>query len=279
MEEHFRPIVNFFASRPTTKAVLLVDCRKELLTAQEMFDVIIYAVADGHDNQEQSKHFYFQGMNVGLYVVDEVLFRSKPLDLVNGSEVLFERDRFIDKIKEEIPSQNIKLKMGLEFAELIRTYTTGKNLFLSGQFLDAYDLLVKSLNHLARLTLIEKNLHIDSFLWRQIKCNEPEILKLFEELITSEEPIEKRMELVLLASGFQIYSKTIKSTEHILDVLEGNQVWTNEMFEQHPQIKCYGKNLRTLLDYLIEKGLIVPLRIESTFTGMYEQCYKVKKTC
>ncbi|VEF48857.1 YgxA [Bacillus freudenreichii] len=278
MEELFRPIVNYFASRPTTKAVLLVDCTKEILTAKDMFDVIIYAVASGQENQEQARHFYLQGMNIGLYIVDESLFRSKPFQL-NDSEVLFERDRFIDKIKEEIPSKDIKLKMGLEFAKLIQAYTTGKDLFNGGQFLDAYEFLVKSLNHLARLTLIEKGAYIDSALWKQIKCSEPEILKLFEELVTSEEPIGKRLELVFLASGFLIYSKTIKSTEHLLEVLDENPIWKYEMFEQHPQIKCYGANLRTLLDYLIEKGLIVPLRIESSISGMYEQCYKVKKTC
>lgn len=284
MEKLLRPLINHCASRPTTVAVLLVDSSKELVTAKDLLDVIIYAVATNQEKPEQSKHFYLQGTKVGLIIVDESLFRerllsgSNSIQLLKESEVLFERDRYIESIIKETPIQENKIKMGLEFAGLIRAYTTGKKLFKDGHYLDAYSLLVKSLHHLARMALIEKGIQTEPALWRQIKNSEPEILKLYEELITNEEPIEKRLELLFLASGFLIHSKTPKGAEHILEVLCERHMWYYEMIEQHPQIKRYGPDLDIFLEYLIEKDIIMPIQIESNIKGIYERCYKLKKT-
>src|SRR5690606_26330486 len=56
MEDLIRPLVNHCASRPTTVAVLMVNHTKEL-TAEDLFDVIIYAVATDQKNPEQSRYF------------------------------------------------------------------------------------------------------------------------------------------------------------------------------------------------------------------------------
>lgn len=285
MEKLLRPLINHCASRPTTVAVLLVDRSKEMLTARDLFDVIIYAVATNQEKPEHSKHFYLQGTKVGLIVVEESLFRERVLSssdtirILKESEVLFERDRYIESILREAPIKDNEFKMGLEFAGLVRAYTTGKKLFMDGHCLDAYGLLVNSLHHLARMALIEKGIQAESALWRQIKNSEPEILKLYEELITNEEPIEKRLELLFLASGFLIHSKTPQGAKHILEVLSERHIWHYEMIKQHPKIKRYGSDLDILLEYLIEKDLIIPIQIESNIKGIYERCYKVKKTC
>ena len=87
--------------------------------------------------------------------------------------------------------------MGLEFAKLIRSYVDGKALFENKQFLDAYNHVVHSLHHLARLAVIENGLHPELTVWHQVKQIEPEIYKLYEELVNSEETIEKRLELIV----------------------------------------------------------------------------------
>lgn len=284
MEELIRPLVKHCASQPTTVAVLLVDHIKEL-TSEDLFDVIVYAVAANQKNPEQCRHFYVKGVRVGLFIVDEGQFRNKilsdsySLQLLYRSKVLFERDHYIDSVKKETSNYDPKMKIGLEFAELIQSYTMGKNMFEDGHFLNAYHLLVNSLHQLARIALIEKGIQEDSALWMKVKNVEPEILKIFEELIKSEEPIEKRLELIFLASSFLIYSKALKGSEHILEVLSEGGMWSYEMIAQHPRIKLYGASLGTFLEYLIEKELIVTVQVESVFTGIYERYYQVEKNC
>ncbi|KMR35055.1 hypothetical protein EY05_14905, partial [Staphylococcus aureus] len=72
------------------------------------------------------------------------------------------------------------------------------------QYLDAYNHVVHALHHLARLAIIENGFHPEITVWNQVKQIEPEIFKLYEELLTSEESIEKRLELLFLASDFLI---------------------------------------------------------------------------
>lgn len=286
MEDIIRPLVNHCASRPTTLAVLLFDRTKELLTAAEMFDVIIYAVATDQENLEQSRHYYVQGMKVGLIIIDERHFRQKIQQstdrhiFLHDGEVLFERDRYMESLKKgNISNHDNKKKLGLEFVKIIQAYTIGKKLYEDGHYLDAYNFLVNALQHLARFVLLEKGIKIEPLLWKQIKNCEPEILKLFDELIKNEEPIEKRLELIFLASSFLIYSKTQIGAAHILEVLGERHLWSYEMIEQHPQIRCYGSCLGTLLEYLIEKELLYPIDMESNFSGIYERHFQVKKTC
>ncbi|MFD1708274.1 nucleotidyltransferase-like protein [Siminovitchia sediminis] len=284
MENLLRPLVNHCAARPTTMAVLLFDQTNEELIGQGSLDVIIWAVVIEQEQLEQSRHFYLQGMKVGLVTMDERLFRerlyknSNSLPLLSKGEVLFERDRYMESIQNEPPEQSNKLKIGVEFAELIHDFTLGKKLFKKGKFLDAYNRLINSLYRLARLTLLERGELIQPALWDQIKQRKPDIIKLFDELITSGEPIEKRLELLFLASGFLIFSNIPKGAEHILEILEEHQIWNYEMVEQHPEIKYYGSNIETLLEYLIDNDMVRAIRVESNIPGIYERCYQLRKT-
>ena len=97
--------------------------------------------------------------------------------------------------------------MGLEFAKLIRRYMDGRAFFNNHHYLDAYNHIVHSLHHLARLSVIEKGFHPEVKVWNQVKQIEPEIYKLYDELVNSEEDLGKCLELLFLASDFLIHSR------------------------------------------------------------------------
>ena len=82
--------------------------------------------------------------------------------------------------------------------------------------MDAYHHVVKSLHHLARLAVIENGLFPEVTVWSQVKKIDPAIYKLYEELIMSEEPLEKRLELLFLASEFFIHNRTADGARHIM---------------------------------------------------------------
>lgn len=118
----------------------------------------------------------------------------KVFEWLQNAKVLFDRNEYVANLKTELrefPFYGRKVKMGLEFAKLVRRYVDGKGLFEKKQFLDAYNHVVHSLHHLARLAVIENGLHPELTVWQQVKQIEPEIFKLYEELVNSEETIEK----------------------------------------------------------------------------------------
>lgn len=183
----------------------------------------------------------------------------------------------LKKELKEFPFNGRKVKMGLEFAKLIRRYMDGKSLFENKQYLDAYNHVVHSLHHLARLAVIENGLHPELTVWYQVKQIQPEIFKLYEELLYSEETLEKRLELLFLASEFMIHSKTCIGTAHMMEVLSKKEYWMfNEIMEDKELIP-YSVDMSVLLEYLIEKHLVEVINIETKGQGIFHRCYRANK--
>ena len=88
-------------------------------------------------------------------------------------------------------------------------------------------MLSNSLHHLARLAVIENGLFPEVTVWSQVKKIDPAIYKLYEELITSDEPLEKRLELLFLASEFFIHNRTHDGARHMMDLMADERTMDN----------------------------------------------------
>src|SRR5690606_40421365 len=73
----------------------------------------------------------------------------------------------------------------------------------------------RSSDLLARLAIIKNGHFPEITVWNQVKKIEPEIHKLYEELVNSEEGLEKRLELLFLASDVLIHSYIEYGTSHL----------------------------------------------------------------
>ena len=153
----------------------------------------------------------------------------------------------------------------------------GKALFEGRLFLDAYNHVVHSLHHLARLAVIENGLHPELTVWHQVKQIEPEIFKLYEELVNSEETIEKRLELLFLASEFMIHSRTKLGTAHLLDLLSEKEYWSFNEIMSEKELRPYSVDMAVLLEYLIEKHLVEVVNVETKGPGIFHRCYRSNK--
>lgn len=233
------------------------------------------------------KHYtYDDGKKAALHIVTESQLQEwlllgtnrKIFEWLHEAKILFDRNEFVINLKTELrdfPFNGRKIKMGLEFAKLIRRYVDGKALFESGQFLDAYNHVVHSLHHLARLAIIENGLHPELTVWQQVKQIEPEIYKLYVELVNSEETLEKRLELLFLASEFMIHSRTVIGAAHLLEVLGRKEKWLfNEIMTDNELIP-YSVDLAVLIEYLIEKHLIEVVNVETKGHGVFHRCYRI----
>ena len=153
-----------------------------------------------------------------------------------------------------------------------------RGLFESHQFLDAYNHVVHSLHHLARLAVIENGLHPELTIWHQVKQIDPEIYKLYEELVNSEETIEKRLELLFLASEFMIHSRTSIGCRPFIGDSCNKEYWIFNEIMSEEELIPYSVDLTVLLEYLIDKGFVDVVSIETegkgVFTGVIE-CRKI----
>lgn len=286
MEDILRPIYQERASQLNTLGVLIVEGNEKTISNRDTFDAILLIIVENADTPIFVKHYTFEDKKASMQIITKqqldqwILMGSnrKIFDWLYSGKVLFDRNEYIGNLRDklnEFPFKDRKLKMGLEFAKLIRRYTDGKTLFENQNYFDAYNNVVHSLHHLARLSVIENGFHPEVTLWNQIRHMEPEIMKLYEELVQSHEPLEKRLELLFLASEFLIYSRTKAGVGHLLEVLAEQSVWTIQEIIQHKELRHYSVDLVILLEYLIDKGFIKVISEETKGKGIKHRYYSL----
>lgn len=288
MEDILRPIYQERTSHPNTLGALLVEQSNKFSPLTDTFDIVLFLVVKEAEEPVFIKHYSYKDQKAALHVVTEEKLREwillgsnrKVIDWIFNGKVLFDRNEFIQNLKIELrdfPFYGRKIKMGLEFAKLIRRYMDGKVFFESRHYLDAYNHIVHSLHHLARLSVIEHGFHPEVTVWNQVKQIEPEIYKLYEELVTSDEEIDKRLELLFLASEFLIHSRMKVASEHLISILEQKEYWTFQELLNNEGAKHYSVDLSMMIEYLTDKGFIEVVDVETKGQGIYHRYYSVKK--
>lgn len=286
MEDILRPIYQERASMKSTLGILLIE-KKQSSANTDTFDYILFVIADQADEPVFLKQYTYRDQKASLHIVTETQLKEwlllgsnrKVVDWIQNGRILFDRNEYIYNLKTELrefPFYGRKIKMGMEFAKLIRRYMDGKAFFESGHHLDAYNHIVHSLHHLARLEIIEQGFYPEVTVWNQVRHIEPEIFKLYEELVTSAESLEKRLELLFLASEFLIYSRTSLGSMHLLEIMEEkDEPWSIGELMEHPELSHYSVDLTVLLEYLIDKNVIDVVKAETKGQDIYHRYYRV----
>lgn len=288
MEDILRPLYQERASQANTLGILSIEKKQNSLPVTDTFDTVLLVIARDADKPVHIKHYSYNDKKAALYVVKEeqlkewILLGSnrKVIEWLVEGKILFDRNEYLQGLRTELhdfPFYGRKIKIGLEFAKLIRRYFDGKAFFENGQHMDAYNHVVHSLHHLARLEIIENGFHPELTVWNQVKQIEPAIFKLYEELIKSEEEIEKRLELLFLASEFLIHARTEVGAAHFIEILEGREEWSFDELLSHPELCHYSVDLGILLEYLVEKGFVEVAERETKGQGIFHRLYRKGK--
>ncbi len=288
MENLLRPIYQERASQPNTLGVLLYEKLNNQSPVTDNFDVILLIVVREAKEEWYVKHYEFEHKTAAMHIVDETLLNEwidtsgyrKVIDWVINGKIIFDRNEYMYNLKEtlrQFPENSRKLKKVVEFAKLIRAYRECKDLYASKHYLDANSLMVRSLHYLARVTVLEKGFHPEITVWHQVKKIDPEVYKLYEELLESEEPLEKKISLMILASDFAIHSRAAKGAEHLLDIMkEKDEPWSFGELKVHPETQHYTLDLSILLEYLVERNIIDIELVETKGKNIFHRQYVLR---
>lgn len=261
MNQYLQEIYQKWAGKDITKGILLID------NHEEIFDLAFLVLAEVQEKSELIESYSFDHKKFFLIIVPESLLKDTSLTslkkkimewLVHG-KIIFDRNNHLQQLIQDTNDflfNDRKVKSGIEFAELIYNYQRSKTLYKKRQFLDAYTHLIHTFHHLGRLTMIENGYHPDLMNWNRIKEIEPELYKIYKELVHNYEHFMQRMELIYLTSEFFIHNKTELGAAHLIETLLTKEQWSLQEILNHPEFRDYSFNIISLIEYLVEKNYI-----------------------
>lgn len=106
---------------------------------------------------------------------------------------------------------------------------------------------------------------------------EPAIYKLYEELVMSDESLEKRLELLFLAIEFLINSRTQDAAQHILEIMLTQPSWTIQQLHEHEELCLYSTELEVFIEYLVDKEYILVDPTSAKSESVFHRNYMVDR--
>lgn len=289
MDDLLRQLYQDRTSDEHTLGIIAMEKRRGQDANTDYFDEVLLIIVDSTKIKWTIKHYEYQEKKVAMHLVNteqlhDWLLNSSNRRVVNwlmNGKVIFDRNEYMKEFREQMkdfPIEERKLKIGGEFSKLIRRFTDGKDLFHEGHYLDSYNHIVHALHHLARLSVIEHGFYPEVTVWQQVRKIEPEIHKLYSELVTGAEDIEKRLELLLIANEFELMTKTKLGSAHLLAIMnDKDSPWTIEELKEQVSVKDYSLDLSIMLEYLVQKGYVDVAKVETKGKAIFHRQYEVNQ--
>lgn len=261
------------------QGIIVVDKDKVKSSELDYFDYGLLLITK--EGKNKTTHYELMNQKVEVHFVNEKTLHENDFlhDWFSYGDIVFSKEWFVETILSNI-HQSVKkqkqLKMTNEFSELLHYYHEAKQLFRANEWMDAYQSIHQTLVHLGNLSMIEQELNKKMPAWSQIKACDPEVYKLYHELIFGQEELEKKLELLLLAINFSIVSKTKIGTSHLLSVMEQKKRWSIEDLLSMKEIQHYASRLKLLLDHLVEKGKVDIIKEATGGETIFVRHYSVK---
>ncbi|KMK74921.1 nucleotidyltransferase-like protein [Alkalihalobacillus pseudalcaliphilus] len=287
VEIMLRQLYQDLASERDTCAILLLENTENRSFITDGFDAIILIIKEYPEKEWDIKHYNLAEKKVALHILDKELMHYSLIVgnnrrlvgwIVNG-KIVYDRNEFLADVKERIaifPPGDRAKKMAIQFTKMLRRFEEGKILLAHGHYFDAYSNMMHALHHLARLAVIRQGFYPEVTVWDQVRQIEPETYKLYHELLKSEESLEKRIELMVIATEFAIHSKTLEGCQHIIQILDSpNENWSISCLMDMPEVEDYKIDLELLLSFLIEKGIVITESVDMKAKGINQFRYKI----
>ncbi len=231
------------------------------------FDLLLLVVSE-QPNPTRTVHYIKNGLHIQEYRVDypklEQLIlaadTSYVIEWILQGKIYLDRRRQMEKLRDALvvfPQYMREQKLLIEFSLFLRRFLQSKHYLEQGNGLDAYANIMEALFHWARIVITEAGSHPEVTVWKQVRVINGGVYKLYEELTSSNESVEQRVRLVLLACDFSVLSKMDKCCALLIRVLESRSIpWSPMELLEHPEISGLNIELSLLLKRLSMRSLI-----------------------
>jgi len=268
MEQATRTIYSEYAAYRETQGIIVVEKRQPRDSLTDQFDTLLVVITRDPEVEWTIKHYRLNTLKVSLHLVHEdVLSRwillnanRRAIHWIAEGTIVFERNDYLVDLKRQLldfPDEERHLQMTISFAKLLRRFQDGRNLFSRGHHYDAYTHVHHALHHLARLSVLEKGKHPETVVWEQARLDDPDVYKLYEQLLMSEETLDQRIHLALIGLEHLLQSKVLSGGRYLFEIMrERTDPWTMYELMEEERLQEVKVDLSSLIDFFMRKGLI-----------------------
>jgi hypothetical protein len=241
------------------------------------FDELYLIIRKDLHEKVRIKNILHNSANIQIRWVDqqyfahiiENRFHRRFVQWALQGTVLHDQNGYMEQVRDKFltyPSTFHRRTICIEFTRFLRHYLEAKEYLGQGQLMDAYNSMFRALHHWARLAVIEAGEVPETVVWQQVSQIDYSIFKLYEELITTTDPLEKRIELLLLASEFSVISKMEECSRFLLDIMRTRrEPWSINELLHHPEFQGVQFDLILLLEKLAQRSLLKEVPVESEY--------------
>ncbi|WP_025719069.1 nucleotidyltransferase-like protein [Paenibacillus sp. 1-18] len=246
------------------------------------FDELILIIGEGQPPARFIQHLLIDGLRCQVLHVSLACLKgwiiageyANVIDYLLEGRIVWERDDRVRLLRQEIVEFNEPLreqKRFHEFSRFLVNYVHGKRAMREGRTIDAYQSVLKALDHWASIELIERGIYPKVHLWLQVQPLDRTVYKLYNELTLSMETLEQRIELVLLACEFSVMSKMKECSSPLFRILGSRrEPWSIDELINHPELKNLQLDLTVVLRKLVYRSLIK----ESSAGGFIDRTHR-----
>lgn len=286
INEHPIPIHKFDTDERVA-SVISVSNQSRFGPITDEFDILLLVVTYEKQTTNYHTHYIREPFRVQERWIHLEGLRSWILNGLNryiidwilGGDVLLDKNNTVSSLREELvafPMELRKQKRFIQFSFFLRKYLQSKEFLSRKQYLDAYSNILEALHHWARISIIEHGKHPELTVWNQIHDINPGIYKLYEELILSEESLDKRVQLVLLACEFSVMTKMEDCCQWLIDSISSREKpWSASELKEHLEIKDLHIEFSLVLRKLVARGILKEV-VVSNALAQKELLYTVK---
>jgi hypothetical protein len=259
---------NLYEPNPDVQSISFIHTANRFSPLIDGFDLLVFVVSKTSKRPHFTTHYIKEGVHIqerwiNTEGIQDWILTGENRNIIQWileGEVIFERHEYLTKLRQRLldfPEDLREKKRFREFSLFLRTYLQAKEYAKAGHFLDAYSNLVEALHHWARIAIIENGYHPEVMVWKQVHDMDPDVYKLYEELITSNETLEQRVQLVLLACEFSVMSKMKRWCKLLLKIMATKRKpWTVAELKNHDALADLHVEVALVLKQLVKKALI-----------------------
>ncbi|WP_246042478.1 nucleotidyltransferase-like protein [Cohnella pontilimi] len=258
---------DWFAGEEGLVGLLLVSDPYAYQPQIHGMDRLIVVVREQVNPEEQTEHWLRDDVRIQVRRIEPAALERwvasgdrKGVQWLVQGDVLSDPTGYLERLRrrlEEWPQLLREQKLLCEFSGFIGSYLSAKQDLKNGQVLDSYSQVLASLHYWARIVLVEEGMHPELTVWEQVHRVNPGIYKLYEELTVSQETLEKRVQLVILACEFAVMTKMRASCALLIRLLGSrHEPWTVAQLQQDPHLLGLPLDMSLLLRKLAKRGCI-----------------------